>query len=144
MGRNQWRATIARVEAELSAEHDEMAVMLSSLRCYFAAAEVGDEAIRILRRLSDYSRGHFAREEALMDLCPSYSEASVHRQAHEQFLTRVERLMEIRDLSGELSADMPHMIEQWWRGHVDVVDRILMEQLQQQFSVDPQSLCVSG
>lgn len=118
---------------EMTVEHDEMAEALTRLlRCVADGART--EAADVLTRLMDGVRGHFAREEALMELCPDYTEAFTHRLAHSKFLLRLERMAKVVDLSGEMSEDMVRMVEGWWHSHVERRDQALVDALQLRFA----------
>lgn len=117
----------------MAVEHDEMARALTRLLdCVVDGAR--NEAVDILTGLMDGARGHFAREEALMELCPDYGEAFSHRLAHSKFLLRLERMAKVVDLSGEMSEAMVRMIEGWWHSHVERRDQGLAQALQRRFA----------
>jgi hemerythrin len=118
----------------LQAEHDEMESLLGQLERYLAGADPGGDVGLLLGRLIGCATAHFRREEGLMALCPSYGGATAHRLAHSQFLLRLERLAELLFLAGELSPDMPRMMDAWWRRHGGGADHELAEHLERQFA----------
>lgn len=110
-----------------------MTGVLVRLRHCVATASRG-EAFDLLLRLIEDCKVHFAREEALMALCPDYFEAFTHRLAHSKFLLRLERMVKVADVSGEMSEHMVRMVEEWWRSHVESRDLGLVEHLQRRFA----------
>jgi hemerythrin len=117
----QYHVGIAQVDQEHQQLFDIVGRIQHSLERGGEDAQA--EARRAVSELLDYTRTHFASEEALM-AAAGYPELATHQDLHQELLHQVSD-MEIRVEVGEPSAslDLSRFLANWLINHIQAADR---------------------
>ncbi len=118
-----WTEELSVGIEEFDADHRQLFAMVNGL---FNAFEVGTGAEllgALFDALIDYTRDHFAREEARMAAC-HYPGLSTHRAEHLQLAERVHELRR-HFLAGsveQVNRDLLVLFKTWLTSHIRVTD----------------------
>lgn len=111
--------------AQVDQEHQQLFAIVARIQ---AALEQDSDTAQALARqavaeLLDYTRTHFASEEALM-AAAGYPELATHQDLHQDLLYQVSD-MEMRVEMGEPSAslDLSRFLANWLINHIQAADR---------------------
>jgi len=110
---------------QVDQEHQQLFAIVA--RIQQALEQDGDtaqnEARRAVAELLEYTRTHFASEEALME-ASAYPALPAHRELHHELLLQVGE-MELRVEVGEPSAslDLSRFLAKWLINHIQVADQ---------------------
>jgi hemerythrin len=77
----------------------------------------------MLGRLGDYARGHFGREEELMEL-HQFPGLSAHQEAHRGFVHDLDDLrFQSLQPDAVTASDLLRFLKRWWVDHISKTDR---------------------
>jgi hemerythrin len=85
----------------LNVDHREMEALIDQLQGAITAGSDKDRTIRLLRKLSDFTRTHFALEEGMMS-ANEYPDMAAHRGCHQQLLLQLDGFISLY-LKGRLT-----------------------------------------
>lgn len=107
---------------EIDGQHRVLVEVANRLRDAVAQHRGRREALALLEQLVDYTRVHFAIEEALMRV-HGYPDYEAHRRGHERLMEQIYTLRHRavaghRGLDGELVTDL----QRWVLGHIGEAD----------------------
>lgn len=112
----------------LDAQHKELIGRIAALVKVCEEGACGENAVKMLDYLMDYTRFHFAEEERLQ-IKVSYPNYAEHKARHEEFKKTVETLHksleESKEPTEELTEQVKKLIVDWLIQHVQEADRSL-------------------
>jgi hemerythrin len=105
-------------------QHQRLFEIINALYAAIESGETRQAVEQALQSLIDYTRSHFAAEEALM-LRGGYPEFPEHKKMHDQLLDKVnEYSLRLNLGENNLAADvLPFLIGDWLMEHITVTDR---------------------
>lgn len=108
---------------EIDEQHKELVDLLNQLHTAIHEHHGSEASRRILDKLADYTRTHFAVEESLMRVS-SYPEFEAHKQNHEDLIGQVQALQEKLD-SGQaaITFELLHFLKVWLMRHINEADK---------------------
>ena len=80
----------------------------------------------IVNDMIDYTRYHFRREEAIMQVC-GYPDLEVHRQLHHKLVAETIELADAWRKGRNLMTlkNLRKFLRDWWMGHISNVDTVI-------------------
>lgn len=113
-----WNDSLATGIGRFDEDHKHLLNLLNAVYEDFITDAPAESVERVLDELMDYTRYHFAAEEAWLQKI-TYPGLAEHRLEHERF---VQRVLEIReeyhDGIGRLNVDMLSFLKEWLTGHI--------------------------
>ena len=108
---------------EIDEQHKELVDLLNQLHTAIHEHHGSEASRRILDKLADYTRTHFAVEESLMRVS-NYPEFEAHKQNHEDLIGQVQALQEKLD-SGQaaITFELLHFLKVWLMRHINEADK---------------------
>lgn len=109
--------------AEMDREHKTLFQIMKDLHDAMMQGKASTKTGEILKKLVEYTRSHFAAEEALMSRA-GFAELSQHRLQHIGLMKQVDDYV-IRHLKGELALNVQLMnfLRNWLITHIQESDR---------------------
>lgn len=120
----EWDEEYSVNNAELDGQHQRLFQIINELYATLQAGEEKHSVERTLGSLIDYTRSHFAAEEALMRQ-HGYPDYAAHKEMHDRLLDKVSEYALRLDLgeSGLAAEVLPFLIGDWLMDHITVTDR---------------------
>jgi hemerythrin-like metal-binding protein len=107
---------------EIDRQHEQLLNVINKLGDAMKARKTGDVLLGVLDELDEYTRKHFAFEEALMKRY-NYDGIEMHKPLHTKFITQV------KDFKNQVGAGnitvgvkMYNFLGDWWREHIRGTD----------------------
>jgi hemerythrin-like metal-binding protein len=104
----------------IDSDHQQILSLVNTLSQNLISDE---ELTTAIEEMMDYTRYHFAREEAIMEVC-GYPDLVAHRERHHNLVAQVNELAEAWHSSR--TTDTMHKLRKflrdWWLGHIVEVD----------------------
>lgn len=118
----QWNETMRVNVADVDRQHQELVRMIGALNDAMAEGASQEVMGATIAGLIDYTRTHFATEEALFDTY-GYPGAAAHKAQHREFVSQVEDFKRGFD-EGRLflSLDVMDFLGQWLVQHIQGSD----------------------
>lgn len=118
-----WDGSLSVGIERIDADHRRWVEMFNEL---FTACMVGvgaDAVRKTLGELLDYTRGHFAREEAFLAES-GYADLAAHKAIHDQMIVKVAAIEAslAKGADAELSADVLSFLHDWLIHHIKESD----------------------
>ncbi len=114
-----WNDRISVEVEELDADHKKMVEMINDLYDAILAGNGRKNLDRLLDRLVDYTRYHFAREEAWMERI-GFPDLAAHKQEHEKMAAWINTAW--RDYHSNTamapSLETMNLLKDWLFGHI--------------------------
>lgn len=109
--------------AEMDRQHKILFNIIKDLHDAMMQGKASAKSGEILKKLVEYTRSHFAAEEALMSKA-AYAELSQHRLQHIGLMKQVDNYV-VRHLKGELALNVQLMnfLRDWLITHIRESDR---------------------
>jgi hemerythrin-like metal-binding protein len=123
----EWNDRVMVSESTIDSEHRKLFAIINDL--YRIVSQEGEEAAvePCYAAMMDYTRTHFAHEEALMER-RGYAEFPAHRQEHQDLLRRLDELHEEYRAGRKTAAtDLLNFLASWWMTHIAAFDTRLAE-----------------
>lgn len=119
----RWTPELSVGIEEIDGQHKELVSLLNQLHVAIVERHAARDAAEILDRLVDYTRIHFAVEEALMRLL-EYPDYEAHKAQHEELVEQVHQLrhkviVEGKPITGELLL----FLKRWLTEHILASDQ---------------------
>jgi hemerythrin len=104
-------------------QHKGLIAILNDLHDAMKKAQAQTVTGPLLRKLADYTRRHFASEEAMMTVA-GYAELAAHRVKHRDLIKKVEEFV-ARFERGDimLSVDLFNFLRDWLATHIMKEDK---------------------
>lgn len=120
----EWDAEYSVGNAELDHQHQRLFQIINELYAALENGETQSSVERALQSLIEYTRSHFAAEEALM-LQHKYPGYAGHKRMHDQLLDKVtEYGLRLNQGESDLAANvLPFLIGDWLMDHITVTDK---------------------
>ena len=117
-----WSSTYSVGVEEMDRQHRVLFNMLNDLHSAMLQGKGQDLTGHLLRMLVDYSRKHFAAEEALM-AAAGYVNLATHRMKHKELIKQVDGYVK-RYEKGEIAVDLSRMsfLRDWLTDHIQQTD----------------------
>ncbi|PCI44184.1 MAG: hypothetical protein COB49_11390 [Alphaproteobacteria bacterium] len=82
----------------------------------------------IILKVVEYTKYHFKREEAIMELC-DYPELKKHRGYHKKLVTKINKLARDwqKNEDPEIRESLSIFLRNWWMGHIMEVDTTIVQ-----------------
>lgn len=110
-----------RVEA-MNDEHKKLIAIMNRLADESDAKAPRGRLSRSLKELGDYTKIHFAHEEAYMESI-AYPKLAIHRGVHKQLLQQFSGFVEQFEAgNGTISEDFFHFLKRWLIAHIKHID----------------------
>lgn len=122
-----WRADFEIGVLEIDGQHREIFSRFDRLLQAIAAGKGKEEVIRTLNFLDQYSREHFACEEALQQHS-AYPYFEMHRAEHRYFVAAMDGIHAKYVVSGVQDAMVKQtcqLLQEWLITHICTIDRAL-------------------
>lgn len=118
-----WSSALSVGIEQMDDQHKKLVKMLHELNAAMASGKSKDLLGPLLKSLLDYTRYHFAAEEALL-MREKYPPLTAHRGLHRDLTKQVEVYIR-RFEDGEISLSVPIMdfLQDWLREHIQKEDR---------------------
>lgn len=119
----EWNESMRVNVADVDRQHQELVRMIGALNDAMAAGASHEVMGETISGLIDYTRTHFATEEAYFDRY-AYPKADAHKAQHSDFVKQVEDFKRGFD-EGRLflSLDVMDFLGQWLIGHIQGSDK---------------------
>lgn len=118
----QWSDSYRIGLEEVDEQHRTLIDLMNDLWAIIAANAPLQDSRALLLRLERYTAEHFSSEEAMMEAI-AYPKYEVHKQAHEQFIGRLQAELARHDSGQKLSLDMLNFLRDWLVNHILVNDK---------------------
>lgn len=108
--------------ADIDRQHEQLLDIINKLGDAMKARKTSDVLLGVLNELDDYTRKHFAFEEALMKRY-NYDGFDVHKPLHTKFIAQVKDF-KTQVVEGNISVGvkMYNFLGDWWQGHIRGTD----------------------
>jgi hemerythrin len=119
----EWTDALSIGIEEVDQQHKALVAMLNDLNTAIHEHHGSAEARKILDRLAEYTRVHFATEEGVMRLI-RYPGFDIHKNQHEHLLGEVVSLQEKLDKKqASISFELLHFLKVWLSKHITESDK---------------------
>lgn len=120
----EWSEDLNLGIEEIDADHRQLVGVLNELFVACLEEQGPDVLAEILARLVDHTRGHFAREEAVMER-HGYPGLGAHRGEHALLIAQVLEIQRIFEKSADraLNNEMLTFLKDWLVDHIQGSDR---------------------
>jgi hemerythrin-like metal-binding protein len=117
-----WREDYSVGSPIIDAQHQGLLALINELYENIRSRQT-TELPRLLARLEEYTKVHFATEEKILQQC-GYAELPHHQEAHDWMVQKTIRLrISYRSGEGDLSFEMLTFLKSWWLGHIGNIGR---------------------
>jgi len=120
----EWSEKYSVGIASIDEQHQNLVLLINKLNEAMACGEASTIIDEILIGLTEYTKMHFAFEEALFSQ-HGYPESEAHIAQHETMIKRVEQFeMDFRqDSSGAISLELMQFMTNWLLHHIKKSDK---------------------
>ena len=119
----EWREEFSVQIGSIDAQHKTLFAIAEELYKAMAACQSKTMMARILDRLVQYTRSHFAHEERLMQL-HGYPDFAAHKAEHEALTAKVISFQaDFQQGRASISVQLLHFLKNWLEGHIQGTDR---------------------
>lgn len=119
----EWTDALSIGIEEVDQQHQKLVGMLNDLNRAMHEHHGSAEARKVLDRLAEYTRIHFATEEGVMRLM-KYPGFAIHKGQHEQLLSEVVALQEKLDnKQASITFELLHFLKVWLSKHITESDK---------------------
>lgn len=119
----EWQSAYSVLVSRFDDQHKKLINIMNELHTAMKKGEGQLVLGGIFQSLADYTKEHFAAEEALME-ANGYPDLSRHKTAHEQLLGRVVKLQrEFMEGNGILSINVLNFLRDWLITHIQGEDK---------------------
>jgi hemerythrin-like metal-binding protein len=119
----EWKEAFSVFHGQLDNDHQKIIKIINSLFQAMKEKKEGETLYGILTDLLEYTKTHFAREEAVMQEL-EYPGLRQHRDVHTKMTQRTEELLAKYQHGDEhLSQELLSFLKEWWINHVLTLDR---------------------
>jgi hemerythrin-like metal-binding protein len=117
-----WNSGLSIGIAEVDTQHQELIDIINCL--WRAVLDNDDDSIieELLKRLTSYTKTHFSAEEMLMSSF-DYPELTAHREAHKDFIMRLNEATKAFKAGKPISMNLLHFLNEWLQNHIKIEDR---------------------
>ena len=122
-----WRADLATGFPEIDSDHKSLFDYLDVLEAAVRDNQGREKSKAVLDGLLDYTKSHFAREEAIFTKQPGYSLCAIHLQQHQHFVTELEKFRDQLSNDADISSDMAAFLSKWLTRHIMTVDKVFFD-----------------
>jgi hemerythrin len=127
-----WQPRFGLGVGEMDDAHKRLIHLMNQLHEQRAAGDGKAELRRTLKALADYTRQHFAEEEAFMASI-AFPGLSQHQRIHHGLLTNLaEHVARFEAGSGAVDEELFSFLKLWLTGHIRGIDRSYAEHAHQQ------------
>ncbi len=107
---------------EIDRQHEQLLNVINRLGDAMKAQKTGDVLLGVLDELDEYTRKHFAFEEALMRRY-NYDGLDMHKSLHTKFISQVKDFKkQVAEGNISVGVKMYHFLGDWWREHIRGTD----------------------
>jgi hemerythrin-like metal-binding protein len=117
-----WNDSVSVGIAEIDAQHRQILDTINELYNMFNDGTPKSKLLIILTRLKDYTKTHFAAEEALMEKS-NYPDIENHKALHHKMSAKT-MLFDSRSVgnANSLSHEVFNFLKDWWIAHIRGMD----------------------
>jgi hemerythrin-like metal-binding protein len=125
----EWNEDLTIGQQDIDTEHQQIMLTINQLHQAIGSGEPSSKVDAAFDRMMQYTRTHFAHEEALME-SRRYPELSEHKRQHEGFVKRLTQLHgQYAGGHREAGVDLLNLLSSWWMTHISTADTRLAEHL---------------
>ena len=117
----EWDARYNLGVQAMDDEHRLIIAAMNELHELHEANELGPRLLKVMQRLIQVTRSHFADEEAYMEKM-GYPELRKHRHMHGHLLERLSQFEAEMRASGVATADLFDFLRMWLKAHICGID----------------------
>lgn len=119
----KWENSYSVGVSEFDQHHQQLVGMINELYDAMRAGTTKGKLDSLLKKLFDYTKFHFQKEEQFMQK-HSFRELSAHQRQHQEFIKQLEQFKERYD-SGSimLSNDVFKFLKNWLMTHIVQTDK---------------------
>jgi hemerythrin len=119
----KWDPSYSVKVNRLDDDHKKLFAMINDLHDSMLAGHGKDKVQEIVKKLADYTRYHFAAEEAYFEKT-KYPALASHRAEHQAFVKRVEQFQQdIASGKGGQSISIGIFLNEWLTSHIKNTDQ---------------------
>jgi hemerythrin len=118
-----WNNDLSVGIQEFDRQHQKLVTMVNEMHDALKAARGQEAIVSILPKLVEYTKSHFASEEAQMKkhVYPGYVS---HKAEHDALTTQVmEYATRLKDGKGTASVELMNFLKSWLTNHIKGVDK---------------------
>jgi len=125
----EWSDTLSVGVKEIDDQHRSLVDMVNELNAAVHGGWGKEARQKVIDKLIDYTRVHFATEESLMSIA-DYPNSEAHKKQHEDLIVRVkEYLKQYAQNPDSSSYDLIFFLKRWLTEHIMRDDKSLGEYL---------------
>ncbi|MCP5159998.1 MAG: hemerythrin family protein [Gammaproteobacteria bacterium] len=114
----EWSNTLSVGIEEIDAQHKVLVDLLNQVHEAIQQRQGVEATNKIVERLSEYTRIHFAVEESLMRIL-HYPEYERHKEEHDQLIEQLNGLRaKLEEGKGSISFELAHFLKVWLTKHI--------------------------
>lgn len=108
---------------DIDRQHEQLLNLINRLGDAMKARKTGDVLLGVLDELDEYTRKHFAFEEALMKRY-NYDGLDMHKPLHAKFIFQVKEFKKqvAEGIISSVGVKMYNFLGDWWREHIRGTD----------------------
>ncbi len=119
----QWNETYSVQVASLDQQHQTLFRTINELHDALHAGHGKDIVGKVLQRLIDYTKSHFAAEEVILER-NGYPDLAVHRAAHKALVSQVLKFKKDFELgSVGIAVEINQFLQKWLSEHIQNTDK---------------------
>jgi len=119
----KWDPTYSVKVVRLDDDHKKLFAMINDLHESMLAGHGSEKVQEVVKKLADYTKFHFAAEEAFMEKT-KYPALASHRAEHQAFVKKVEQFQhEIASGQGGQSISVGVFLNDWLTKHIKSTDQ---------------------
>ena len=112
---------------DIDAQHKQLVDIINELGEAMKSRKTNDVLSNVLKELDDYTRKHFAFEEAMMKRY-GYEDLAAHKPLHTKFIQQIKDFrQQVDDGSISVGVKMFNFLGDWLRGHIRGTDTQYVE-----------------
>ncbi|MCB1776795.1 MAG: hemerythrin family protein [Candidatus Competibacteraceae bacterium] len=114
----EWSSALSMGIEEIDAQHKVLVDLLNEVHEAIQQRHGMEVIDKIIERLDEYTRIHFAVEESLMRIL-HYPEYESHKEEHDQLIEQLNRFrVKLREGKSSISFELAHFLKLWLTKHI--------------------------
>lgn len=119
----QWDESYSVQVTSLDQQHQTLFRTINELHDALRAGHGKDILGKVLQRLIDYTKSHFAAEEVILER-NGYPDLAAHRAAHKALVNQVLKFKEDFEAgTGGIAVEIMQFLQKWLREHIQNTDK---------------------
>ncbi len=119
----QWNESYSVQVTSLDHQHQTLFTTINELQDALRVGHGKDVVGKVLTKLIDYTKSHFAAEEAILER-NGYPGLAEHRAAHKALVTEVLKFQkEFESGNAGITVEVMHFLQKWLTEHIQNTDK---------------------